>query len=124
MRSLHTASAAALAATAVALAFPAIASGAPREWDIGSYDQCVADGYGKGHYGEEWTKYIVKCCLDSGGDWNVAEGKCQAPPAEQQASRPSIAHQGDLPDYTLEPSTPPATRIPPRVINQSIGTTS
>lgn len=38
MRSLRTASAAALAATAVVLAFPAIASGAPREWDIGTYD--------------------------------------------------------------------------------------
>ena len=124
MRSLHTASVAALAATAVALAFPATASAESREWDIGSYDQCVADGYGKGYDDEEWTNHVALCCWASGGDWSAALGKCQAPPAEQQASRPSIAHQGDLPNYTLEPSTPPATGMPTRVINQSIGTTS
>lgn len=116
MRSLRTASAAALAATAVVLAFPAIASGAPREWDIGTYDQCIASGIGKGYDADEWRNHQALCCYTSGGDWNAAQGKCQAPPAEQQASRPSIAQQGDIPDYTLEPTPSRVTRMPVGVI--------
>ena len=124
MKTIRTATTAALAATAVALALPAVASAAPREWDIGSYDQCIAGGYGKGYDADEWRNHEALCCYRSGGDWNAAQNKCQAPPAEQQAQHPITANQSDLPNYTLEPSTPPATRIPPRVINQTIGTTS
>ena len=43
----RTASAAVFAAAAIALAFPATASGlpdTPGEWDIGAYDQCVSSG--------------------------------------------------------------------------------
>lgn len=93
-----------LAAAAVALAFPAVASAAPREWDIGSYDQCLLDGIGQGYDEQEAENHEALCCLSSGGDWNAAQSKCQAPPAEQQATRPSMAHLGDLPTYTLEPS--------------------
>lgn len=124
MKILITSSTAAMAALTVALAFPTIASGAPREWDIGSYDQCMASGLGKGYDDDEWRNHEALCCFRSGGDWNAAQNKCQAPPAEQQAQHPMTVNQGDLPDYTLEPSAPPATRIPSRVINQNIGTTS
>ncbi|GFG49606.1 hypothetical protein CQY20_19190 [Mycolicibacterium agri] len=120
MKTLITAaSAAAFAATAVVLALPATASAAEREWDIGSYDQCIADGYGKGFDNQDWENHDALCCWASGGDWNAAQGRCQAPPAEQQTARPSLAHQGELPTHTLEPSTPPV-RVSPRVITQSI----
>ena len=113
-----------LVTAAVALAFPATTSAAPREWDIGSYDQCIIDGLGKGYDAAEKTKHDAKCCLESGGVWNVAQSKCQAPPAEQQAQHPLTVNQGDAPVYNFDPSTPPANRIPSRVINQSIGTAS
>ena len=109
---------------AVALAFPATTSAAPREWDIGSYDQCIIDGLGKGYDDEEWTNHKALCCWASGGDWNIAKGECQAPPAEQQAQHPLTVNQGNAPVYNFDPSTPPATRIPSRVINQSIGAAS
>lgn len=120
MKNFRTALTSALAATAVALAFPAMASAAEREWDIGAYDQCLADGIGKGHDEQEAENHRALCCWSSGGDWSAAQGKCQAPPAEQQASRPSIAHQGDLPTYTLEPSAPRATRTPSGVITTTL----
>lgn len=120
MKQLNTVFASALAATAVALAFPAMGSAAEREWDIGAYDQCMADGIGKGHDAQDAKNHEALCCWASGGDWNIALGKCQAPPANQQASRPSIAQQGDIPNYTLEPTPSRVTRMPVGVITATL----
>lgn len=117
MRSIRTASVAAFAASAVALAFPAMASAAEREWDIGAYDQCLTDGNGKGQTYDEMTKHRAKCCVSSGGVWNAAENKCQSPPKEERAN---ITQQDDLPTYTLEPSAPRVTRTPSGVITTTL----
>lgn len=92
-----------------AIAEPASACAAPREWDIGAYDQCLADGIGKGYDEDEALNHKALCCWASGGDWNIAEGKCQAPPAEPAQGRavpPAVATQ------TLEPAPPPVVRNP------------
>jgi hypothetical protein len=59
---------AAIFAAAVALGSPAIASAKPNtgEWDIGTYDECLAAG------GD-----TANCCVTSGGVWNGAFGKPQ-----------------------------------------------
>jgi hypothetical protein len=92
-----------------ALAEPAHACAAPREWDIGAYDQCLNDGLGKGYNEEEQLNHQALCCWATGGDWNAALGKCQAPPAEP-AQRPAIA-PGVI-TQTLEPAAPPVIRNP------------
>ena len=53
-----------------AIGEPAKACAAPREWDIGAYDQCIAGGYGKGYDAQEWENHKALCCLASGGDWS------------------------------------------------------
>ena len=122
MKTLHKAPVVAFAAAAVALTLPAIASAQEREWDIGTYDQCLNDGLGKGYNDEEYTNHKALCCWSSGGDWNAAEGKCQAPPKDQPAQRPSLGQVSDLPRYTLEPSPLPPTRVPSGVITQTVTT--
>ena len=92
-----------------ALAEPAHACAAPREWDIGAYDQCLTDGLGKGYNEEERLNHEALCCWATGGDWNAAQGKCQAPPAEP-AQRPAVA-PGVI-TQTLEPAAPPVIRNP------------
>jgi hypothetical protein len=93
-----------------ALADPAHACAAPREWDIGAYDQCLNDGLGKGYNEEEWLNHQALCCWATGGDWNAAQGKCQAPPAEP-AQRPGMAPRPGV-IQTLEPVAPPVIRNP------------
>jgi hypothetical protein len=93
-----------------ALAEPAHACAAPREWDIGAYDQCLNDGLGKGYNEEEWLNHQALCCWATGGDWNAAQGKCQAPPAEP-AQRPGMAPRPGV-IQTLEPAAPPVIRNP------------
>lgn len=93
-----------------AIGEPAKACAAPREWDIGAYDQCIAGGFGKGYDAQEWENHKALCCLASGGDWSAARSECQAPPAEPaQAPRAGI---GEIPTHTVEPTGPPITRIP------------
>jgi hypothetical protein len=92
-----------------ALAEPAHACAAPREWDIGAYDQFLNDGLGKGYNEEEQLNHQALCCWATSGDWNAALGKCQAPPAEP-AQRPAIA-PGVI-TQTLEPAALPVIRNP------------
>jgi hypothetical protein len=48
-----------------------------REWDIDTYDRCVnVNGAGA----------TELCCKASGGDWNKAAKKCEAPPANAQTN--------------------------------------
>ncbi|MDX1883184.1 hypothetical protein [Mycolicibacterium sp. 120270] len=72
-----------LAATAglglSAIASPVTASAVPGEWDIERYDNCLNPDIEDPSEQLAWTR---KCCRDSGGVWNEALGKCQAPPAE------------------------------------------
>lgn len=77
----------------------AIANAAP-EWDIERYDDCMKAGNLPDPSEKlAWTR---KCCLDSGGVWNDALGKCQSPPA-QSAQRPGVATRPELITQTLEP---------------------
>jgi hypothetical protein len=94
----------------------AIASAAP-EWDIERYDDCM-EAVNRPDPSEQlaWTR---KCCLDSGGVWNDALGKCQSPPA-QQAQRPGLATRPGLIIQTLEPPAPPVTSVPGGVIWQPL----
>lgn len=77
----------------------AIANAVP-EWDIENYDDCMKGvKYDDPSEQLAWTR---KCCLDSGGVWNDALGKCQSPPA-QSAQRPGVATRPELITQTLEP---------------------
>jgi hypothetical protein len=102
MKSLLTASTTAMAAVAVALAFPVTAS-AQAEWDIGAYDQCWNSGLGKGFTQEEFDEHVHHCCVNSGGIWTGI--KCVAPPAEASSTR----WVGEVPVHVFEPMRP-ATR--------------
>jgi hypothetical protein len=106
MKTLITASTAAMAAATVALAFPVIAS-AQAEWDIGAYDQCWNSGLGKGFTQEEFDEHVHHCCVNSGGIWTGT--KCVAPPAEQ-AQVSSTRWVGEVPVQVFEP-TRPTTRV-------------
>lgn len=94
-----------------AIGDPATACAAPREWDIGAYDQCVKSGLGKGYNDVEWEEHEHQCCLDSGGVWNLEQGKCQAPPADAE-SQPGVAPTPGVASQTEEPAPPPVTRVP------------
>ena len=120
---IRTAPAVVLAAAGVALAFPAIASAlpdTPGEWDIGAYDQCVASGEGqlpdKPNAQEDHIHY---CCINSGGVWNAAAKKCQAPPAEH-AEAPITKATPKPPTGVFEPVRPTTTRVPGGVFVQTL----
>jgi hypothetical protein len=89
-----------------ALADPATASAlpdTPGEWDIAAYDQCVNSGENqlpdKPNAQEDHLHY---CCINSGGVWNAAQKKCQAPPAKP-AEAPVTRVPGRVPTQVLEP---------------------
>ena len=120
----RTASAAVFAAAAIALAFPATASGlpdTPGEWDIGAYDRCVNSGENqlpdKPNAQEDHLHY----CINSGGVLNAAQKKCQAPPAE-----PAEAPQTRLPGRVLvqifEPAQSWTARVTGGVVAQTWAT--
>lgn len=85
--------AAAAAGTGSAFGGSPIACAAPRELDVGSYDNCtgrVDDAWARGTISREnQIDAYRQCCNLSGGDWNVAKGVCQAPPAEQAERQPA-----------------------------------
>jgi hypothetical protein len=102
MKSLtRTAPAAVFVAASVALAFPAVATALP-EWDIGSYDSCIAkveDNWQRGKIANLTDAYR-ECCLKTGGVWTNegSQSHCVAPPKEAQVSR--------LPSHVLTPVQP------------------
>ena len=89
------------------LANTAIASAESREWDIERYDDCMS-GFPSSDPSEKlaWTR---KCCLDSGGVWNDAMGKCQSPPADavSQPTRPGVAPSPVVATQNPAPPPPP-----------------
>ncbi|OBG98546.1 hypothetical protein A5698_11570 [Mycobacterium sp. E136] len=108
MRSLITTTAAAAAAL-TALASATNASAVP-EWDIGAYDQCWNSGIGQGFTQEEFDEHVHHCCVGSGGVWNAAVKKCQAPPAEEAIIRP--LSPSAVATATFDPAPPPVVRSP------------
>ncbi len=61
----------------------ATVANAERIWDLDTFDNCIAAG--PGHVGPlQWKDYMQGCCARSGGDWDDANGKCVAPPAEAE----------------------------------------
>jgi hypothetical protein len=104
-------SAAAIVATAVALASTVVASAEPREWDIGGYDQCKASyPYDRQADVGRWYDHLKYCCLKTGGVWDGA--KCVSPPKDEPKDwRPPL----DLPSGPLTP----VVDLPPGVITQA-----
>lgn len=91
----------------MALGYPAIASAAP-EWDIGKYDDCIAEGDGSA--GADRL-----CCEYSGGVWIPRKpgtpGKCTAPAPEVhtpvQPQDPVLPEeQTQVPDQPQGPVVP------------------
>ena len=99
-----------------ALGDPAVACAEPREWDIGYYDDCVAlalaDYQGGKSTFQDYHGNVMLCCQLSGGDWDGANGSCQAPAAEQaqEAERQPATPEGGM---TLWPGTPVGPVAPP-----------
>jgi hypothetical protein len=96
--------AAALSAT---LTISAIASAAPREWDIEAYDKCtdmLDRRVDEKNDPDTYMNGMVACCTESGGVWSEQQG-CVAPPAEVRPGqvRPGLT---PLPGVTLQPATP------------------
>lgn len=108
MRSHITTVAAAFAVVA-ALGTATNASAAP-EWDIGAYDQCWNSGIGRGFSQEEFDEHVHHCCVNSGGEWNAALQKCQAPPAEEAKIGPRLPT--NITTATFDPVPPPVVRNP------------
>lgn len=114
------ASSVAVRATAVAaLAFAcsgfggsAIASAAPKEWNIEYYDDCmdvVRLGYMAGEYTTaEMGELVSMCCDNSGG---VEDGgDCSAPPGVAAPSTPTTPpSEAANPDVPAGPAPPPKT---------------
>lgn len=113
----------ALAATAISLAVPAVATAAPKEWDIGSYDGCVArveDNWDRGKIASEnLVDAYRECCEKSGGVWSNEglNSHCVAPPAEAEWTR----DPGRLPTGVLEPLRPTTHAV--EVIDAPVMTT-
>jgi hypothetical protein len=103
----------ALVATAVAFASPAVAAAEPKEWDIGTYDQCTASyPYDRQENIARWYDHLKYCCLKTGGVWEGS--KCVAPPKDQaEAWTPP----SDLATQTL---TPGPIYVPPGTITQNL----
>lgn len=106
----------AVAGTAAAAAQPNTGG----EWDIGAYDRCVNSGENqlpdKPNAQEDHIHY---CCINSGGVWNAAAKKCQAPAAEP-AEAPQTRLPGRVPVQVFEPVASSTTQIPSRVILQTL----
>ncbi len=107
------------AATFSASAFgdPAVACAAPREWDIGAYDACVAralaDYQGGKSTFQDYNENVMVCCVATGGDWNYAAaagGDCVAPYGDQaqEAERQPVPSDGGMTLWMPPPAGPAA----------------
>lgn len=109
------------AATLSASAFgdPATAHAAPRQWDIGEYDDCMAYILADYQTGkrtfQEYNEDAKTCCWVTGGVVSETQG-CVAPvgdQAQEAERRPAPPEVGILwPGYTVAP--PPAGPAAPR----------
>jgi hypothetical protein len=85
----------------------AVASAAPREWDIGAYDACstrVDDAWIAGKISDaSHIDAYRECCEKTGGIWSSASRDCVAPPAEQaqEAERAPVETPALQPEATL-----------------------
>jgi hypothetical protein len=102
-----------------------IASAVPREWDVVSYDDCVATWLAEYQTGDftfqDYHGAVVGCCINSGGVVSETQG-CVAPPAEQaqEAERAPVETPFIGPDATLwmpppvgpvGPAAPPPSEV-------------
>ncbi len=96
---------------------PAVANAAPREWDIGAYDECVQNGL---EAGMDPEVVAFNCCDESGGVWDSDAKKCGAPPADGAevpiTAPPGVPTQAPVPGPpkpampTQAPAPAPGTR--------------
>jgi hypothetical protein len=87
------------------------ACAAPREWDIGFYDDCMQAANDAWQADEitnaQWFSEKANCCAASGGEFEPYSGDCMAPPAEEAERQPAPPEFGD-PSMTLWMPPPPA----------------
>lgn len=94
-----------IAASAVAIAFPAVAT-AEAVWDIGEYDSCTNTLSGRpGSENDDIMAQEIEnqkwCCYKSGGAWSDKQG-CVAPAAEGAGSARPPSKVG-LPTLNIRP---------------------
>lgn len=85
-------------AAALALGATATASAEP-VWDLGEYDKCIENYQGPP---EKFQEHEVTCCINSGGDWTIAQG-CVAPIPQAQ----------NVPGEPVPTTSPPVLQNPP-----------
>lgn len=110
-----------IAAAAVAIAFPAVAT-AEAVWDIGEYDSCTRTLGGlPGSESEPIAQEIENqkwCCYKSGGEWSEKQG-CVAPPAEGAGSAlPPGGSKVDLPTVSVRPPIEAPRPVPVVVLDR------
>lgn len=105
--------------SASAFGDPATACAAPREWDVGRYDSCVADAlalYQTGSYTfQDYHEDVQTCCLNTGGVLSETQG-CVAPVGEQAQEAERQPVPPAPPDFgmaTLYMPPPPGPVAPP-----------
>lgn len=75
-------------------------------WDIEVYDNCLdLNNLGLNETQQHLEDTARMCCAQSGGWWNQAQVKCEAPPANLQSARP--LPPGGVPTAVLAPPPPP-----------------
>jgi hypothetical protein len=123
LRRLVPAALLAAAATLGGSAFvdPATACAAPNtggaEWDVAAYDACMRNLILSPDFGNRSTRADrQKCCTDSGGQWNDAQGSCQSPPAEPAEAQPTLPGVAPRPGVATQPPPPP----PPPIRNPEV----
>ena len=99
---------AAAALGTTAFGHPGTANAEP-SWDIEVYDNCLdLNNLGINETQQHMEDTARMCCAQSGGWWNQAQLKCEAPPANVESARPLPT--GGIPTTVLAPpASPPST---------------
>lgn len=114
----HIATALLVAASALAIAQPAIVTAAPKPFDKDGYNACAgqaaADWLSNKISDQTYKDLVRGCCSFAGGTWvsdpaKSAGGYCQPPP---KFGIEGPAQPSDLPTFTLQPDPPV---VPPGV---------
>jgi hypothetical protein len=98
--------------SAIACAEPNTGSG---EWEVGKYDNCIASlkqNWENAPMNDDTRAHLIegmrRFCTGSGGDWNAAQQKCQAPAAAPAQGPPSWVPPGiDIQSATPVPRPDP-----------------
>lgn len=90
---------------------PAVANAV---WDIEAYDRCVVDLMPVNATIYEIENAESVCCENTGGNWNVNQHKCEAPPAQGPGPDTPTSPRGSVPTVSVKPptvGTPPTSPV-------------